>query len=422
MGLDAATRKFACLAATTALLQVAVPGLAQQPAPGQSVRDLPRPGFEVGRWQAGNTTFYPLLTAQAFYNDNVFATSTDARSAVVFGINPRLNAVSRGQDLTLDSTVYANASLHSRYTSEDRLTFGASTDGRRTLGRSGALTFGLSYDRGAQPRSDPESSRATQRPALFDNFQVRLGGEGNIGQFRLSAAGTIQKVNFLASGETDPVEQARLEDLDITSYQLPVRLAWRASPRLALFVEPFINRRDARLPVDRTGIDRDLTTFGAQFGAQLDVADRWKGAFGIGRFRSNPDDPSIESYSGFSMSGNLIWSPDARTRLILNGFSGDVATVRAGATGRIDTRLGLKLEQEIRHNLLAFAGVGWQQSRFRGANPNTLESFPVSAEVEWLANRTFSLFGLVRHENRRADLTRDRFKRTEVGVGIRMRS
>jgi hypothetical protein len=187
-------------------------------------------------------------------------------------------------------------------------------------------------------------------------------------------------------------------------------------------VEPFVNRRDARLAVDRTGVDRDLTTYGAQLGVQLDVADRWTGALGIGRFRSNPDDPSLDSYGGFSMSGNLVWSPDARTRLILNGFSGDVATVRVGATGRIDTRIGLKLEQEIRHNLLAFAGIGWQQSRFRGTNPNTLESVPVSAEVEWLANRNFSLFGLVRHENRRADLIRDRFKRTEAGIGIRIRT
>lgn len=403
-----------CLAASAAAGQNLRPGL--------SIRDLPRPGYEVGRWQAGNTTFLPVLTTQAIVNDNVFATSTDPRTAIVFGINPRIQAISRSQRLTLETVAYANAALHSRFTSEDRFTFGLGTSGRRDLGSGNAFSFGLSFDRGAQPRSDPESSRAFQRPALFNDTKARIGIQGEMGAFRIGTDPAIQKVNFLASQEPDPIEQERLEDLDLTSYQLPVRFGWRASPRLTLFVEPFLNRRDVRRPTDRTGVDRDLTTLGAQLGAQLDIADRWTGSLGVGAFRSNPDDPTLESYGGFSMSGNLVWSPDARTRVFFTGFSGDVATVRAGATGRIDTRAAVRVEQEIRHNLLASAGIGWQQVRFRGTNPNVLKSVPVNAEIEWLMSRTVSLFGTVRYENRRANLVRDRFERTEAGVGIRIRT
>ena len=410
------------VAMVLAALALPAPLGAQDIRPGLSVRDLPRPGYETGRWQAGNTIFLPVLTAQAIWTDNVFATSTDPASAVIFGINPRIDAISRGRRLTLETSAYANVSLHSRYTSEDRVTFGLGTAGRQHLGQTGALKFGLRLDRGAQARSDPESSPTLERPALYNSFQVRLGAEGDAGPLRIGADGTIQKVNYLASGESDPVERARLEDQDLTSYQLPVRIGWRASPRLTVFVEPFVNRRDARLPVDRTGIDRDLTTWGAQAGAQLDIADRWNGSLGIGAFRSNPDDPSLSGYSGFSMSGNLVWSPDPRTRVLFTGFSGDVATVRSGATGRIDTRAGVRIEQEIRHNLLAFAGIGWRQTRYRGSNPNRLWSVPVEAEVEWLMNRTLSLFGTVRHENRRSDLASDRFRRTEAGIGIRVRT
>lgn len=408
--------------ATLAFTVVPAPLLAQQPARPASIRDLPRPGFETGRWRVGSTTLFPELTVSALSDDNLFATDTDRQHAWQLRMSPRIEAISTGRQLRLESQAYADARIHPGFSSEDQVTFGLGTAAVLAAGRHLNLSAGLRYDRGAERRSDPEVSRDLRRPAHFDAVEGRLGAALRGSRFGVRVLPSVQTVNFLAAGETDPASRAQLEDRDQTSLRLPVRFSWIASPRIDLFVEPFVNRRDVRLRVDRTGVDRDATTLGAQVGVALDIAARWQGEFGAGMFRADSDDPSLASFSGLSLNGNLRWSPVPRTGISLSAFSGDVATVRFGAIGRVDTRLALRLEQEVRHNLLVFAGIAHLNTSFRGGNEGRLRSVGADAEVEWLLTRTLAVFARVDHETRRATNPTDRFARTAAGIGLRLRT
>src|SRR3546814_19223227 len=85
----------------------------------------------------------------------------------------------------------------------------------------------------------------------------------------------------------------------------------------------------------RSGLDRDATTLGFLTGAGLDIGTKWRGEIGVGLFRTNSDDPTLRSFSGFAANGKITWSPDERTAVTAAVFRGDVATVRSGpATGR----------------------------------------------------------------------------------------
>lgn len=400
----------------------AAPVLAQEPRRVMSVYDLPRPGYETGKWRVGNTTFYPVLTTAAVYDSNLFATRENPDSAIQFQVAPRIEATSQGRRLNLESDIYVDARLHSRFTSEDHVTFGLGTAARYAAGRGSTLSGGFRFDRGADRRSDPENSPDLTSPALYNSISADLGYGYKGGRWSISVRGGAQWVNYLASGEADPDIQAQLEDRDIATYLLPVRLTLIASPRLGIFIEPYVNRRDARRPVDRSGIDRDSTTVGVLTGVSLDIADRWKGEIGAGAFRNNPDDASLNAFSGFAMNGNLQWSPAQRTVITFSAFQGDVATIRSGANGRIDTRLGARIEQEIRHNLLANAGIGYRRTSYRGALDSKLTSVAGDAEIEWLVSRTLSVFARVSHEKRTATLPTDAFNRTTAGIGIRLRT
>jgi hypothetical protein len=386
------------------------------------VRDLPRPGFETGRWRLGSTTLYPVFTAAAALDNNLFATATDAQSTVQFRLTPRIDARTERGRLVLETDLYADARLHSRFTSEDRITFGGGTAATYAGSRRTTISGGIRFDRGAEPRSDPETSTQLQSPALYNSLRADLGVGYRGARWGVSLNGGAQWTDYLTGGETDPDLAAQLDDRDLASYRLPVRLSWIASPRLSVFVEPYLNRRDARPARDRTGIDRDVTTYGVLTGVTLDIAERWTGSMGVGGFRANPDDPALESFSGLAVNGNVRWSPDPRTGVNLSAFRGDVATVRAGASGRIDTRLQLRLDQEIRHNLLANAGVGWRRTSYRDSDGSRLTSLGADAEVEYLISRTLSAFAGIDHETRRATNPLDRFNRTAVGFGIRLRS
>src|SRR3546814_6314246 len=127
-----------------------------------------------------------------------------------------------------------------------------------------------------------------------------------------------------------------------------------------------------RLSVDRGGLDRDATTLGFLTGAGLDIGTKWRGEIGVGLFRTNSDDPTLRSFSGFAANGKITWSPDERTAVTADVFRGDVATVQSGAGGRIDTRIGLRLDQEIRHNLLMSLRAGVRSEEHTSAPPSLM--------------------------------------------------
>src|SRR3546814_952036 len=117
------------------------------------------------------------------------------------------------------------------------------------------------------------------------------------------------------------------------------------------------------------------------------------GEIGVGLFRTNSDDPTLRSFSGFAANGKITWSPDERTAVTADVFRGDVATVQSGAGGRIDTRIGLRLDQEIRHNLLMSLRAGVRRTSYRGGAADQRETTAsVGGEVEYLMNRHISIF------------------------------
>src|SRR3546814_11949641 len=80
-----------------------------------------------------------------------------------------------------------------------------------------------------------------------------------------------------------------------------------------------------------------------------------------------------------------------RTAITLDAFRGDVATVRTGALARTDTRIGIGVQQEVRHNLLFNAGLSWRQTESRGTSDQTQRIWGGNVEAEYLLNRHLSI-------------------------------
>ena len=63
--MDSANRLKAALMLAAAVLPATLPAAlsAQEARPGRSIRALPRPGYEIGRWRIGAATLLPSLSA-----------------------------------------------------------------------------------------------------------------------------------------------------------------------------------------------------------------------------------------------------------------------------------------------------------------------------------------------------------------------
>nr|WP_310522524.1 outer membrane beta-barrel protein [Polymorphobacter sp.] len=379
----------------------------------QTISDkLPRPGYEPRNLQIGAATLASEIGVEARYDSNVFAVSTKPISDFIFIITPHLRLEGVGDRLKYQSDIYADIREYADNNSESHTTFGFAGSGSYSINDKNRFAAGAHFDRLAETRNDPEANtNRDMPPRLLDS----IGGNfeygyqtGRIGLELRTAAGHL--------GYRSPEDAER----SLATYYLAVRATVIATPMLALFVQPYVNRRDFDQAFDSGGVDRDMTTTGIIGGARLTTTDHWSGEIGIGAFNANPDDASLRSFSGFAASANVSWSPTRRTTVTLKGASGDSATVRAGAIGRDDSSINLRIDQEVRHNLRFTATIGHQKTHYTGL-PNVLRTTFGSAQIEYLMNRTVSLFVTASYAERRATPVTDGFDRGYVGIGIRLR-
>ncbi|HBS35906.1 MAG TPA: hypothetical protein DEA50_12640, partial [Parvularcula sp.] len=211
-----------------------------------------------------------------------------------------------------------------------------------------------------------------------------------------------------------PVDDER----DMTAYRGSLRGLLGLSSRIDVFTEAYGVWRDFRLAVDTTGVDRDGETFGANAGVALDFTDKLTGEIGAGVFRAKFDDAALGDFTGFGASGQLTWLPQQRTAIVLDVFRGDVATNRAGANARIDSRAGLSLHQEVRHNLRALLQATYRHGEFRGGAGRSQDDFTGGAAVEYLISRHLAAELGYTFRNRDATQQLEEFTAHQVGISL----
>lgn len=373
--------------------------------------NLPRPGFEPRTLRLGATTIVSEIAIEARHDSNIFAVSRAPVDDVVLIASPRISADGRYGKLTAHGEIFADIREYLDNGSESRATFGVAASGNYLATRSDSFNAGFRAERFAESRNDPEANSQTFSPRLVNAVSANLGYDHEGSRFGIRLRGAIQHLDYI------PPEDA---ERSLTSISTLLRASYIASPRMSLFVQPYANRRDHDRQLDSSGIDRDVTTLGAVAGVRLSITGNLSGEAGVGVFSANPDDVSLPAFSGFAANADLSWSPQPRTILTLRGFSGDAATVRAGAIGRTDQLISLRLDQEIRHNLLFAVTLGYQQINYRGL-PNELRTVSAQGQGEYLVNRLVSIFVNASYARRRASPATDSFNRRYLGIGVRLR-
>ncbi len=373
---------------------------------------LPRPGYQQRTWRFGSTSVATQMAVEARYDSNVFAVSRKPIDDFIAIITPRIQVDGVYDNLKLHGQIFADIREYASNGSENHAGFGIAATGSYDIDSRNTLVAGARGERFTESRNDPEANvRRTLTPRQINAASGQIGYTLERNHFTFSADAEIQHYDYL---------QREDAERSLSSLQASFRAGLVVTPTIAVFVRPFVNVRNYDLAFDSTGINRDATTLGLIGGIKLSGTGRWSGSAGVGAFRSNPDDPSLRTFSGVAANADLAWSPRRRTVIKLRAFSGDVATVRAGAIGRADTRVGVSLDQEVRHNLLFNASAGYAEVRYRGL-PNVLHTASVSAQLEYLLDNVFGVFVDTSYTRRRANPTTDSFNRAYVGIGFRIR-
>lgn len=386
---------------------------AQQVRRGASPLTLPRPGYEPRVTRIGPATLRLQVDIAALYDTNVYATSAAAIDDTIIHVRPRADLEWSTASMDLYAEAYADARRHFDIGRENATSFGAALGGSAALAKAHSVRTEARFDRAIESRSDPEArAPITVPPRKIDILSSELGYTFTGTRFGVDLSGGVQRFSYLDPGE---------RDRNLRIYRGSARVSWKPAAPVAFYLEGYANRRDFDLATDVNGVDRDATTLGLLLGVSREVSPKLRGRIGAGVFRADPDDPGLPGFTGFAANGEIIWSPLPRTQITSTVFRGDVATVRAGATGRTDTRASVRIDQEARHNLLWYAVLAWTRNDFRGLTANQQDTLSAELEAEFLINRTFSAFAGASYAKRYSDRPLDEFSRGRFQVGVRIR-
>lgn len=401
------------LAAVSGVVGPAVPAFAQIEDQGfRKVQEAPE-GYEPRTLRAGRVIISPELDLAGYYDSNIYADESGEVDDFVITAVPRIYLELDNERLKWTAQGFAGLRRHVDNSTENSTTFGARSDVVARPSEQLRLGAGARFVRASEDRGEPEGRTATGiGPRRFDE----LGGELMVhlqgSRLGIQLRGDVEKLDFLSAADAER---------DHSNYRGTVRALYRLSGLLFLFAQGDVNHRDYRLGADITGTDRDSITYSGNLGVQIDPGGKLRGEAQVGLFRYDPDDPMRKKHTGFELGAGLTYDLTPRTIITLTAFRGDVATVRAGASGRTDTRARLGVQQEIRHNLRLGAGVGWRQADYRGISGEDQDKFAADAEVEYLMNRHIALALVGRYNGRQSEAQGEDYNRFQAGLALRLK-
>ncbi|RPF71167.1 outer membrane beta-barrel protein [Aurantiacibacter spongiae] len=376
----------------------------------------PALGIEVPEYEplpivAGGFNITAGATLRLEYDSNVYALSDDALDDVHLDARPFV--VARRDSGTTAITLAADALARrfATYNQEDSLSGGGTVQFAWRPTSAQEFQIGGGYRHAVEDRGIPEGlNDFTRGPREFDILDANVGYTHRFAQLGVTLKGDAFRYRY---------DRAADEYRDLDSYNAVLRLSHPISPLLRATAEGGVTWRDYRLPDPLTGRSRDANTYAGRLGLGIDPGGLIRGEVGVGIYRFDADDPLRDDRTGFSARANVIWQPRRRTAVILEGFSGDVATYRNGVSSRRDASLRLGVQNELLHNLRWQSSVFVRRTDFYGTDTGQT-TYGAFYEAEYLVSRNARLGLALSYADRNSDLPFEDFERFRGAVTLRV--
>lgn len=369
-------------------------------------------GLRIGSWRANVT-----LDQGIGYSTNL--TETASRNPSAFS-ETRLSVSARSDWSRHEASIDAQGSYR-RSLGNDLQEFPA---GSVNAGLRLDLADGMTARFGANYSYETEAVTSTNLPATVENRPGvhSFGGSAELERsdrklgFRLRgvALRTLHEDAELAGGGS--FDQA---DRDNTFYAISGRVSYEATPVFTPFIEGEAGLRDLDLETDRNGEDRDSTVFALRAGTGLDFGEKLNGEIAVGYRVEDYEDAALDSLAGWTVDGNLVWSPRRGTTVTLNNTTEFAGATAAGDNGQIINSTTLSALRDVNDRLTLEARAGLELTR-EDSGGITDRLWSAGAGLVYWLNRRAALTLDLDHQTRASGNGGNSFDATSVRAGVRL--
>ena len=345
-----------------------------------SVTERDRPEYDALGMHAGAFTLFPKLETDAGLLYNVFATHSQPKTDGYFEMDPELNVASNWSRNSLIIDVAGKFQQFTKYSTENQSGGHITADGRLDVYGNSNVGAGFDVQRIYEPRTDAGSPTNAVSPVPIDTAGGYLGGTYQGDRIRVTGklnerTYTFENVASTVPGASEISGRGRDEN-DLTGEG---RLEYALTPDTAVFGQ--YSYKDATYPNNAPGqAKRSSTENKIVGGANFDLSALVRGAVGVGYVSRQYTSSTYPGISGPTVGAKIEYFPSEITTVTLTGGRVVQDAILNNSGGYFSNTLGLSVDHEFRANLLANAGVNYENDSYVGiSHTDTVLNFSLGA-------------------------------------------
>jgi hypothetical protein len=329
-----------------------------------SVRERSRPGYEALGVHAGGFYVFPRVTADAQYNDNIYASENNRISDTVFHVTPEVAVRSNWNRHELDFFGRVQLNRYADHTTENTTDYSVGGSGRLDVLRTTNVFAGASYDRATEPRTSPNAPTAARDPIVYDLTQANVGGAHEFNRVRITGRVNYADYNY-HNGVTAAGAPLAQDFRDRREWTETGRAEYAMSPETSFYVAGSLNQERYRQRPPVVGFDRDSDSYTISGGTSFDITRLIRGDVQAGYMHRTYDDPRFRDISGLSFSGSVDWFPTELTTVNLTASRSIQEAAQVDASGYVSTNVGARVDHELLRNVLLSAQGSYGHDAYR---------------------------------------------------------
>lgn len=352
------------------------------------VRERTRPDFEAVGARYRTFTIFPKVQTDIEFNDNVFASETDAESDIIFRLKPEISADSDWSRHFLTAfargTLAENADFGSESSSEGQI--GAS--GRLDVVRGTNIAAGGDYGTFVEPRTSSNTAVAAIEPIEYTSGQVFIAGTRTVGRLRTGVRLDYRTFNF-DNGRSAGGAVILQDDRDRDVSSIVGRVDYALSPGTAVFGQVTGNSRS--YGAAGAGIaPRDSSGYEALAGVNFEVSAVSRGEIAVGYISQSFDEPVYGDIGGFGARARIEWFPTDLTTVAVTAARTIEDAGIVGAAGYLRSEGSVMVDHELLRNVILSGRLAYSEDSFNGIDRSD-SRLSASVGGTYLINRNFGL-------------------------------
>lgn len=377
------------------------------------VRQRARPYLAPSGLYYDNIFFYPRITAGAEYDSNIFASPTDPLDDLAVVLAPELRVLSDRDTVQHKLEFGARHYDYQRFGSENRTEAYARLQSARQVRSDLTADTLFEAARRFEDRGDSLTLTDSVTPIAYSDLRAETTLTKNFNRLGLALGGAIRDLSF-EDGDSPSgasLDQSFRNGTIITASLKPF---YDFSPGYRAFTRFQMNRRDYK---GTDTIDQDSEGYDARAGLEFLLTPILFGSIEAGYLDQSYSDPLIPNANGLSTSAQLTWLMTPLMTVSLFGSRSIAEIAAQEQEARIDLSAGLRLDYELRRNLIASVYGVYRDEDFAGTARHD-GVFKVGTEIDYSINR-FLHFGIdYFYLERNSDVSDFSFNRHSVTVNV----